>query len=54
MTEEELQIIQSRIKDIATSTLAWDVNLLAHLVVIKGTKFYDAKSKGYIDFPITK
>ncbi|CAI2167406.1 3556_t:CDS:2 [Funneliformis geosporum] len=91
MTEEELQIIQSQIKDssmkrtlifgiglhhagltesdrkivellflqqkiqvlVATSTLAWGVNLPAHLVVIKGTEFYDAKSKGYIDFPIT-
>jgi hypothetical protein len=38
---------------IATSTLAWGVNLPAHLVVIKGTEFYDAKSKGYKDFPIT-
>ncbi|KAL1916259.1 uncharacterized protein VTP21DRAFT_5876 [Calcarisporiella thermophila] len=38
---------------IATSTLAWGVNFPAHLVVIKGTEFYDAKSKGYVDFPIT-
>ena len=38
---------------IATSTLAWGVNLPAHLVVIKGTEFYDAKIKGYKDFPIT-
>ncbi|KAJ2720409.1 activating signal cointegrator 1 complex subunit 3 [Coemansia sp. Benny D115] len=38
---------------IATSTLAWGVNLPAHLVILKGTEFYDAKSKGYVDFPIT-
>jgi replicative superfamily II helicase len=38
---------------IATSTLAWGVNFPAHLVVIKGTEFYDAKQKGYVDFPIT-
>ncbi|KAJ3318630.1 activating signal cointegrator 1 complex subunit [Boothiomyces sp. JEL0866] len=38
---------------IATSTLAWGVNFPAHLVVVKGTEFYDAKLKGYKDFPIT-
>ncbi|KAI9348199.1 Sec63 Brl domain-containing protein [Obelidium mucronatum] len=38
---------------IATSTLAWGVNYPAHLVVVKGTEFYDAKTKGYVDFPIT-
>ncbi|KAI9341779.1 Sec63 Brl domain-containing protein [Zopfochytrium polystomum] len=38
---------------IATSTLAWGVNYPAHLVVIKGTEYYDAKTKGYVDFPIT-
>ena len=38
---------------VATSTLAWGVNTPAHLVVIKGTEFYDAATKGYVDFPIT-
>ena len=38
---------------IATSTLAWGVNFPAHLVVIKGTEFYDGKTKRYVDFPIT-
>jgi len=38
---------------VATSTLAWGVNFPAHLVVIKGTEYYDAKTKGYVDFPIT-
>ena len=38
---------------VATSTLAWGVNTPAHLVVIKGTEFYDAPTKSYVDFPIT-
>jgi activating signal cointegrator complex subunit 3 len=38
---------------IATSTLAWGVNFPAHLVIVKGTEFYDAKTKSYVDFPIT-
>jgi len=29
------------------------VNLPAHLVIIKGTEFFDAPSKRYVDFPIT-
>ncbi|KAK8060407.1 Sec63 Brl domain-containing protein [Apiospora saccharicola] len=38
---------------IATSTLAWGVNLPAHLVVVKGTQFYDAKMEGYKDMDLT-
>ena len=38
---------------VATSTLAWGVNTPTHLVIIKGTEFYDAPSKRYVDFPIT-
>ncbi|GAB6024989.1 activating signal cointegrator 1 complex subunit [Chamberlinius hualienensis] len=38
---------------IATSTLAWGVNFPAHLVVIKGTEYYDGKTHRYVDFPIT-
>lgn len=38
---------------IATATLAWGVNLPAHLVVIKGTEYYDGKQKRYVDMPIT-
>ena len=30
---------------IATSTLAWGVNFPAHLVIIKGTEFFDPKTK---------
>ncbi|KMS97778.1 hypothetical protein BVRB_5g123420 [Beta vulgaris subsp. vulgaris] len=38
---------------VSTSTLAWGVNLPAHLVIIKGTEYFDGKSKRYVDFPIT-
>ena len=38
---------------VATSTLAWGVNLPAHLVVVKGTQFYDAKLEGYKDMELT-
>ncbi|KAK9814715.1 hypothetical protein WJX72_010327 [[Myrmecia] bisecta] len=38
---------------VATSTLAWGVNTPAHLVIIKGTEYFDAPSKRYVDFPIT-
>eukprot|EP01059_Diplonema_ambulator_P031908 TRINITY_DN6011_c1_g5_i1.p1 TRINITY_DN6011_c1_g5~~TRINITY_DN6011_c1_g5_i1.p1 ORF type:complete len:2067 (+),score=794.61 TRINITY_DN6011_c1_g5_i1:370-6201(+) len=38
---------------VATSTLAWGVNFPAHLVIIKGTEFYDAKTKTYVDFSLT-
>jgi activating signal cointegrator complex subunit 3 len=40
---------------VSTSTLAWGVNLPAHLVVIKGTEFYvggNSASK-YAPYPIT-
>lgn len=33
---------------IATSTLAWGVNLPAHLVIIKGTEYFDGKTKRYV------
>ncbi|RVE62283.1 hypothetical protein OJAV_G00155530 [Oryzias javanicus] len=38
---------------VATSTLAWGVNFPAHLVVVKGTEYYDGKSRRYVDYPIT-
>ncbi|KAI9669391.1 MAG: hypothetical protein M1831_000427 [Alyxoria varia] len=38
---------------IATSTLAWGVNLPAHLVVVKGTQYFDAKIGGYKDMDLT-
>lgn len=38
---------------VCTSTLAWGVNFPAHLVIVKGTEFFDAKTHRYVDFPIT-
>jgi antiviral helicase SLH1 len=38
---------------VATSTLAWGVNLPAHLVVVKGTQFFDAKTEAYKDMDLT-
>ena len=38
---------------ISTSTLAWGVNFPARLVIIKGTEYYDAKTKRYVDVPVT-
>jgi activating signal cointegrator complex subunit 3 len=38
---------------VATATLAWGVNFPAHLVIVKGTEYYDGDQKKYIDFPIT-
>ena len=37
----------------ATATVAWGVNFPAHLVIVKGTEYYDGKLKRYVDMPIT-
>ncbi|KAH7946801.1 hypothetical protein HPB52_004321 [Rhipicephalus sanguineus] len=50
---EELFVNQKIQVLIATATLAWGVNFPAHLVVVKGTEYYDAKVSRYVDFPIT-
>lgn len=52
-TSEELFVNQKIQILIATSTLAWGVNFPAHLVVVKGTEYFDGKTKRYVDFPIT-
>ena len=36
---------------VATSTLAWGVNTPAHLVVIKGTEYFDAPSRHALWLP---
>ena len=38
---------------VCTSTLAWGVNFPAHLVIVKGTEYFDGKVKRYVDFPVT-
>lgn len=38
---------------VATATLAWGVNLPAHLVIVKGTEFFDGKESRYVDYPVT-
>lgn len=50
---EELFCNQKTQVLVATSTLAWGVNFPAHLVIVKGTEYYDGKTKRYVDFPIT-
>jgi activating signal cointegrator complex subunit 3 len=53
MTVEEL-FVTSKIQIlVCTSTLAWGVNFPAHLVIIKGTEFFDGKVGRYVDFPVT-
>lgn len=52
-TVEELFVNQKIQMLIATSTLAWGVNFPAHLVVIKGTEYFDGKTCRYVDFPVT-
>uniref|UniRef100_A0A1B6DYT0 U5 small nuclear ribonucleoprotein 200 kDa helicase n=2 Tax=Clastoptera arizonana TaxID=38151 RepID=A0A1B6DYT0_9HEMI len=52
-TVEELFVNQKIQILLATSTLAWGVNFPAHLVVIKGTEYYDGKVRRYVDMPIT-
>merc|ERR1719277_397374 len=50
---EELFVESKIMVLISTSTLAWGVNFPAHLVITKGTEFYDGQLKRYVDFPIT-
>ena len=38
---------------VATSTLAWGVNFPAHMVIVKGTEYFDATSHTYVDYPLT-
>lgn len=52
-TVEELFLHRKIQVLIATATLAWGVNLPAHLVIIKGTEYFDGKLKRYVDMPIT-
>jgi replicative superfamily II helicase len=50
---EELFLNQKIQILIATSTVAWGVNFPCHAVIVKGTEYFDAKLKRYVDFPVT-
>jgi activating signal cointegrator complex subunit 3 len=52
-TVEELFLNQKIQVLVATATLAWGVNLPAHLVIVKGTEYFDGKTQHYVDYPIT-
>uniref|UniRef100_A0A7E4USK6 MIF4G domain-containing protein n=1 Tax=Panagrellus redivivus TaxID=6233 RepID=A0A7E4USK6_PANRE len=45
--ERKIQVL------IATSTLAWGINCPAHLVIVKGTEYFDGAQHKYVDFPVT-
>ncbi|WKY06658.1 hypothetical protein Q1695_006668 [Nippostrongylus brasiliensis] len=50
---EEL-FVQKKIQVlIATATLAWGINMPAHLVIVKGTEYFDGKTCKYVDYPVT-
>lgn len=46
-TDKKIQVL------IATATLAWGINMPAHLVIVKGTEYFDGKTCKYVDFPVT-
>lgn len=45
--ERKIQVL------VVTATLAWGINVPAHLVIVKGTEYYDGKTHKYVDFPVT-
>ncbi|XP_077224585.1 DExH-box ATP-dependent RNA helicase DExH12-like [Tasmannia lanceolata] len=38
---------------VASSSMCWGVPLLAHLVVVMGTQYYDGRENAHTDYPIT-
>jgi len=50
---EELFANQKILVLVCTATLAWGVNLPAHLVVVKGTEYFDGKEHRYVDLDMT-
>ena len=59
LTENDRKIVENLFVNkkisilVTTSTLAWGVNFPARLVVIKGTEYFDAKTKRYVDIPVS-
>lgn len=59
LTENDRKIVEKLFIEkrisilVTTSTLAWGVNFPARLVVIKGTEYFDAKLKRYVDIPVS-
>ena len=55
LTSEDRRIVEGLFVEgliqviVATSTLAWGVNFPAKLVIVKGTEFFDPKSKKYVE-----
>uniref|UniRef100_A0AC35TTN2 Helicase C-terminal domain-containing protein n=1 Tax=Rhabditophanes sp. KR3021 TaxID=114890 RepID=A0AC35TTN2_9BILA len=45
--EKKIQVL------VTTATLAWGINCPAHLVIVKGTEYFDGKKGRYVDFPVT-
>uniref|UniRef100_A0A914P3C1 Helicase C-terminal domain-containing protein n=1 Tax=Panagrolaimus davidi TaxID=227884 RepID=A0A914P3C1_9BILA len=45
--EKKIQVL------VATATLAWGINCPAHLVIVKGTEYFDGAQHKYVDFPVT-
>ncbi|KAF2598132.1 hypothetical protein F2Q68_00012454 [Brassica cretica] len=54
LTDQDRSVVEELFVLVSTSTLAWGVNLPAHLVIIKGTEYFDGKTKRYVDFPLTE
>lgn len=45
--KREIQVL------VATATLSWGLNTPSHLVVVKGTEYFDGKTSRYVDYPLT-
>ncbi|CDY47018.1 BnaC02g42030D [Brassica napus] len=54
LNDQDRSVVEELFVLVSTSTLAWGVNLPAHLVIIKGTEYFDGKTKRYVDFPLTE
>ena len=52
-TVENLYVSGKILVLVATSTLAWGVNLPCHLVIVKGTEFFDGKIGRYVNMDVT-